>query len=451
MLKEKIDDIKSGKLKAVDNIKGFLKEIEKNNKKFNIFLHVNKDAVKQAEEIDKKKKKGKLAGLGIAVKCNISVLDMPISCASKTLEDYYGTYDADVIKKIKAEDGIILGLVNCDEFASGASGESSAFGPTDNPAAPGRIPGGSSSGSAAAVAANMCDLSLGTDTGGSTRNPSSHCGVTGVKASYGRVSRYGMVDLAMSLEGISPVSKDVYGCALLLEVIAGKSIRDAVTLDAKVPEYTKEIKKKPKITIGVSKDFEKLCDDKRIYKLIQNAIDKLSKENGYKVKDVKLKYVDLSIQTYYPIVYVEFFSSTRKLDGKKYGKKIEDACGEEVYRRIMGGREISRAEHHGKYYRKALVAKKLIKDDFEKAFKEVDVILSPTTPRLPHKFEEKITDPKVMYAYDAYTCPANLAGICAGVVKAGEIEGIPVGLHIMAPRLKEELMLQVMKLWEDTR
>ncbi|HLD96970.1 MAG TPA: amidase family protein, partial [Candidatus Nanoarchaeia archaeon] len=213
----KILQIKGKKLSATDNIRGFLKAISQGNKKINALLHINENAAAEAEAVDRRikaGKAGKLAGLAIAVKSNISATGMPITCASKTLENYNGTFDADVVTAIKKEDGIIIGMANMDEFACGSSGESSAFGVTGNPAAPGLIPGGSSSGAAAAVAAGFCDLALGSDTGGSIRNPASHCGIVGVKPSYGRVSRYGLVDLSMSLDQIGPLSCDVYGAAL---------------------------------------------------------------------------------------------------------------------------------------------------------------------------------------------------------------------------------------------
>jgi aspartyl-tRNA(Asn)/glutamyl-tRNA(Gln) amidotransferase subunit A len=446
MIQQKLKDIKSGKLTAEENIKNFLKRIEKEDKKVNSFLYINKNAIKEAKEIDNKIKKGKagkLAGLAIAIKSNINVLDMPISCASKTLENYYGTYDADVVKKIKAEDGVIIGMLNMDEFASGSSGESSAFSPTKNPKAKDRIPGGSSSGSAAAVAADFCDIALGSDTGGSIRNPASHCGVIGIKPSYGRVSRYGLIDLSMSLDQIGPLCKDVYGAALMLEVISGKSKYDPTTYDEPVKKYTDF--KLGKIKIGMSKSFEKLCKEKKIYDIVEEKANDFANKFKTKVKNINLKYVDLTIQTYYPIVYVEFFSGTRKLDGRKYGKKIEESCGEEVLRRILGGKEISKAEYKGTYYRKALMVKELIKKEFEKAFKEVDIIVLPTTPILPHKLKEKITDPRVLYAYDAFTIPANLAGFCSGVINSGEIDGIPVGMQIFAPWFKEDLLFSVLK------
>ncbi|MBI3036287.1 Asp-tRNA(Asn)/Glu-tRNA(Gln) amidotransferase subunit GatA [Candidatus Woesearchaeota archaeon] len=461
---EKKSLIKKGKITASKNIKGFLNAVRKKNGSVNAILHVNENAVAEAEAADRKIKAGKagrLAGLAIVVKSNISVTGLPVTCASKTLENYYGTFDADVIAKIKAEDGIIIGMANMDEFACGSSGETSAFGATHNPAAPGRIPGGTSSGSAAAVAAGFCDLALGSDTGGSIRNPASHCGVVGIKPSYGRVSRYGLVDMTMSFDQIGPLSNDAYGAALLMEVIAGKSENDGTTqfrdernvqsgnarfaTANKVPDYLKLLQNGVKgIKIGMSPEFEEMCSDKRIYGLIEDAAHKFAAATKSTIKQIKLPYVDMAIQAYYPIVYVEFFSGTRKFDGRKYGKKIEDSCGEEVLRRILGGREISKAEHHGTYYRKALMAKKRIAEGFESAFKDVDIIISPTTPMLPHRIGTKISDPMVMYAYDAYTIPVNLAGVCAGVVPAGKIDGIPVGLQTMTPAFREELLLQTL-------
>jgi aspartyl-tRNA(Asn)/glutamyl-tRNA(Gln) amidotransferase subunit A len=275
--------------------------------------------------------------------------------------------------------------------------------------------------------------------------------VVGVKPSYGRVSRYGLVDMAMSFDQIGPLSQDVYGAALLMEVISGKSENDGVTAKKDVPAYTKILEKGVKgIKIGVSRDFEEICADKRIYRLVEEATRDFAAATKSRIKQIKLPYVDLAIQTYYPIVYVEFFSATRKFDGRKYGRKIEDACGEEVLRRILGGREISKAEYHGMYYRKALKARKLIAGCFEKAFKEVDIMALPTTPMLPHKIGTKITDPRVMYAYDAFTVPANLAGICGGVVPAGRIDGIPVGLQLFAPAFKEGNLLAAMHAFEKS-
>jgi len=442
-IKEKISAIKSGKLSATQNIKSFLEKIKKEDKKVNAFLHLNKNALREAEAIDKKIKKGKagkLAGLAIAIKSSINVKGLIASCASKTLENYSAPYDATVISKIKAEDGIIIGMTNCDEFCCGSSGETSAFGATKNPAAQGLVTGGSSSGSAAAVAAGFCDLALGSDTGGSIRNPASHCGVVGAKPSYGLVSRYGLIDLSMSLDQIGPLSKDVFDSALLLGVIAGKDKKDPTTFDAGFD--FREAKGKRKFKIGLSKDFEKLCKDKAIYKLIQEKVNGMKKKGLFSITDVSLKHIGLAVSAYYPLCYVEFFSATRRFDGRKYGKRIEEVCGPEVLRRILGGSEISKAEYYGLYYRNALKVAKVIKEEFDAVFKKVDAIIAPTVPKLPHKIGSKIT-PEEMYYYDALTIPANLAGIAAISIPAGKLKGIPVGMQIICPAFSEQRMFEI--------
>ena len=455
-IKDKLIKLQSKKLTCVENVKHFLSNIEKNNKKYNIFLQINKGALGKAKQLDEKLKKGgemgALLGLCIAVKSNISVKDMNISCSSKTLENYKGTYDAEVIEKIKQEDAIIIGIVNNDEFACGGSGETSAFGPTINPFSPKRIPGGSSSGSAAAVSADMCDISLGSDTGGSIRNPASHCGIIGIKPSYGRVSRYGLVDLSMSLDQIGPFSKDVYGSALIMKIISGFSENDATTIDKKVEDYTKA-KQQKTYKIGIIKTFKNLECDKRIQNILDKRIEQLKKA-GHKIIEVDVKNIDLAIQSYYPIVYTEFFSGTRKFDGVKYGEKIEDTCGEEVLRRILGGSEISRSEYDGAYYKKALKVKEIIEKEFERVFKKVDFILSPVTPMLPHKFGTKLTAEQ-MYAYDAFTIPANLAGICGAVISKDVVkeddEDVSVGIQVLADKFKETTLFEALNLIDSLK
>ena len=251
-------------MKVEEKVRDYFRVIKEKNKELNVFLYVDeKNGLKRAKELDLKKgQKGKLFGMCFAVKANINVIGMPISCSSKTLENYKGTYDADVIRKIKDDDGIILGIVNCDEFACG-SGQNSGFGRVLNPVVLDRVAGGSSSGSAAAVAAGMCDVALGSDTGGSVRNPASHCGIVGVKPSYGRVSRYGLVDLSMSLDQIGVLGRDVEGVAKVMEVISGRSENDPSTFDRNVENYGSFSDLK-KLKIGLSEEFKKLCVDKRI-------------------------------------------------------------------------------------------------------------------------------------------------------------------------------------------
>jgi aspartyl-tRNA(Asn)/glutamyl-tRNA(Gln) amidotransferase subunit A len=437
---------------TLSKLQEYLKEIEKNDKKgnkINAILQLNKNAVEEAKKIDEKIKKGKagkLAGKIIAVKAVMNVLGMNASCASKTLENYESTYDATVIKKIKDEDGLILGMANMDEFACGWSGETSAFGATNNPKALGYVAGGSSSGSCASVSANFCDMALGSDTGGSIRVPASHCGVVGLKPSYASVSRYGLIDMSMSFDQIGPIAKNVSDTALLFDVIAGKDERDAISVGNNV--NLKEIEKIPEnIKVGIL-DFK--INDSRIQKLLDEKIDKAVKKYKWKTEKIKLKYVDFAVATYFPIVYTEFFSATRKFDGRRYGKKIEDVCGPEVLRRILGGSEISKAEHAGRYYYLALKSRKLIEEDFKKAFQKYDCIICPTVPRLPHKIGEKIPI-EVMFQYDALTCPINLSGDCAISIPMGEVEKIPVGMEIICNKFNEQKLFQIARSMEKLK
>jgi len=429
-------------------LQSYLQEIKKNDKagkKINAFLELRNEneLIAEAKIIDEKiknKTAGKLAGKIIGIKANINVLGLHTSCASKCLENYKSPYDAFVVEKIKKQDGLIIGNLNMDEFASGSSGETSAFGPTKNPCALEKIPGGSSSGPAAAVAGNFCDMTLGSDTGGSIRNPASHCGIVGIKPTYAVVSRYGLIDLAMSTDTIGTFAKNVYDASLLLDVIKEKDEKDAISQESEKIDF-KKLEKTPKnIVVGIL-DISCLKVDERISELINEKI-KICEKFGWKIKKIKIENLDLAIETYYPIVYVEAFSGTRKLDGRRFGKKIEESCGPEFLRRILGGSEISKAEHSGRYYHLALKSKKIIEQEFEKAFKEVDCILCPAVPILPHNVGEKISVEE-MYAYDALTIPSSLAGNCCIAIPVGKIENIPVGMQIMCDKFQEQKMLEI--------
>lgn len=353
-----------------------------------------------------------------------------------------------MIKRLRRADAIIIGMQNMDEFACGSSGETSAFGPTENPAAPGRIPGGSSSGSAAAVAAGMCDLSLGTDTGGSIRNPASHCGVVGLKPTYGLVPRQGLIDLGMSLDQIGPIAPDVEGVAILLETIAGRTENECVMLPVDRAEYLSKLDSEIRgMRIGFSEKFRELTDA-RIMEVIDQTIEKL-RDLGAEIVEVDLPNLEKAMPTYYLIVSVEFFSATRKYDGRKYGKRIEEVCGEEVLRRILRGAYISRKEYRGKFYQRALQVRAIIREELMRALRHVDVLVGPTVPKLPHRIGTRLS-PMEMYKYDYLTIPANLAGICGGVVKAGEVDGIPVGVQIQGKPLGELDVLKVMHALEVT-
>ena len=441
-IKQKLQLIKSGKISAEDNIRGFISKIRAKNPKINAVLHLNENAVSQATEIDekiKKNKAGKLAGLGVIVKSNINVKGVICNCASKTLENYRATYDATVIKKLIAEDAIIIGMANMDEFACGSSGENSGFGITRNPNAMDRIPGGSSSGSAASVAIKFCDFALGSDTGGSIRNPASHCGVVGYKPSYGNVSRHGLIDLSMSLDIIGPFADNVEDCEIIYNIIKGKDEKDATSRN--LISENKNIKK---ILIGIPK----INADKEIWLLIKNKINEICEKNNWKKEDINLEHINLGIQTYDPINYVEFFSGTRRFDGRKYGIKIEESCGEEVLRRILGGQEIAKAEFVGKYYRRALKAKKIIEKEFENAFKKYDVLIMPTVPKLPHEIGTNISI-EDMYSYDSLSVLANLTETPGISIPCGKINEIPVGIQIMAAKGNDNFLLEVAKRFED--
>lgn len=445
---EKTELIKNQELKVEDNVENFIDVINKNNKTINAFLEVNKShALEKANEIsDKirnKEKVGSLAGLVFGIKANINVEDFTVSAASKTLENYIGSYDATVIKKIKQEDGIIIGTTNLDEFAAGSSTESSYYGATNNPSAPGKISGGSSGGSAAAIAGDMCDIAIGSDTGGSIRNPASHCGVIGFKPTYGGVSRQGLLDLSMSLDQIGPLSNDSYGIAIALNNLIGHDPHECTSLKWSSPNFldaknTDDLKGKRIATI---KQFYEVSDEK-INKVVDESLSKIE-DLGAEIVELDFNYIDLTLPTYYLINYVEFFSATRKYDGRKYGYKIEDVCGKEVLRRINIGSYISQQEFSGKYYKKALQARSLIKNEINKLLDDVDLIVGPTVPKLPHKIGDKL-EPMEMYAYDVLTVIANLTGIPAGNIKSGESNGIPVGLQIQAKPQEDYKILEAM-------
>ncbi len=446
---EKLNSIKSQEMTAKENVENYIKVIEEKNEKINAFIDLNKEqAIAKAEEIDNKiangEEVGALAGLVFGIKANINVEDFTISAASKTLEDYIGSYDATVVKRIKEADGIIIGINNMDEFAAGSSCETSYYGKVDNPAAPGRIPGGSSGGSAAAVAAEMCDIAIGSDTGGSIRNPSSHCGVYGFKPTYGGVSRQGLLDLSMSLDQIGPMARDVSGIALALDTIVGYDPTECTTLKldldfAKAAEEGKADKPLAGMKVAICSDFKDVTDD-NINNIIDAGVAKLE-ALGAEIVEVNFKYIDLCLPTYYLINYVEFFSATRKYDGRKYGSRIEEVCGDEVLRRIKMGSYISQQEFSGKYYKKALQARTLIRNEVNAMLEDVDLIVGPTVPKLPHKLGEEL-EPMEMYAYDVLTVIANLAGIPAASIPAGDVDGIPVGLQIQA---KPEDDLKIIK------
>ena len=440
---------------ARDNVEQFIHIIDEKNDSINAFLEKNYEkAIEQAEEIDRKiadgEEVGALAGLVFGIKANINVEDIIISAASKTLDNYIGSYNATVVENIIREDGIIIGINNMDEFAAGSSTETSYFGPVQNPAAPGRIPGGSSGGSAAAIASGMCDISIGSDTGGSIRNPASHCGVAGFKPTYGLVSRQGLLDLSMSLDQIGPLSKDVSGIALALNTLVNYDSTECTSLKEKNIDFTSVLDETSLegMKIAVCKEFIDVTDEE-INKVVNKAIQKLV-DAGAELVEVSFDNIDLCLPTYYLINYVEFFSATRKYDGRDYGYRIEDVCGEEVLRRIEIGSYISQKEFSGKFYKKALQARSLIRSEINAMLENVDLIVGPTVPKLPHEIGTELS-PLEMYAYDILTVIANLAGIPAASIKAGEVDSIPVGLQIQAKPLDDLKIIKAMSVLENTQ
>ncbi len=429
-------------MKLNEKVQNYLEKISKS--KLNAFISINKNAADDAEKIQKKidaGKSGKLAGYVFSIKDNMAVGGMRLTCASKILENYVSPYDATVIKRIVAEDGLIIGKTNMDEFACGASGETSYFGATLNPSDEKRVPGGSSSGSAASVAAGLCDVSLGSDTGGSIRCPSSFCGVFGLKPTYGTVSRYGLVDMAMSFDQIGPITKNIADAALILSVINGADGMDNTVYKAK-EDYTKFTKQKiTGIKIGVVEEFFAGCSHE-VEKNVREGIEILKNE-GAKIINVSVPKTSIAVPTYYLNMFAEFSSAMQKFDGLKYGfrkngKDLNDtvaesrnAFGEEIKRRILLGTFITMKEFKGKWHSTALKARELIKRDITSSLKKCDLLIGPTMPFTAFKIGEKIKDPIEMYLADVLTVSANLSGLPAASIPL-KVEGLPIGMQLHA-------------------
>ncbi len=428
----------------------------------NAFISVfGERALRQALLVDEKfhgKRTGKLAGMVLAVKDIIAMKDQRLTCGSQILESFISPYDATIIQKLEAEDAIIIGKTNMDEFAMGSSNENSYFGPVKNPHDHERVPGGSSGGSCAAVAADMAMAALGTDTGGSIRQPASFCGVVGLKPTYGRVSRFGLVAFASSLDQIGPITRTVEDAARLLEVLAGHDERDSTSAPVPVPEFSKLLTRDVRgLRIGLPKEYfaEGLNDEVR--RAIENTIDKL-KGGGAQFVEVSLPHTEYAIATYYILATAEASSNLARYDGVRYGfraagvKNLEEmyiqtrsqGFGEEVKRRIMLGTYVLSAGYCDAYYRKSQKIRTLIKQDFEGAFEKCDCLLTPTAPTTAFKLGEKTSDPLEMYLSDIYTVSVNLAGLPAISVPCGfDSNGLPIGAQIIGRPFDEGTILQV--------
>lgn len=462
---QKIEQIREGKISLKENIIYFLNRIEENSH-LNCFNFVFKDCISSAESIEQKIKNGtagKLAGMVIAIKDVLALKDRPMTCSSNILKNFTSIYTATAVQKLIDEDAIIIGKTNCDEFAMGSSNENSAFGPVLNPHDNTRVSGGSSGGSAVAVAAGLCDVSLGTDTGGSIRQPAAFCGIYGLKPTYGRVSRFGLTAFASSFDTIGPFANSVEDIALVLEVIAGKDSNDSTSQDLSVLEYSKNLESKKKFRIGIPKEYFGEGLDKEIKEAIENQILKLKSE-GHQIIEISLPHTEYAIATYYILTTAEASSNLSRYDGAHYGFRTEQSgdlidmytesrsqgFGKEVKRRIMLGTYVLSAGYYDAYYRKAQKVRRLLKQDFDEAFKIVDVILTPTTPTAAFKIGEKSSDPLEMYLSDIYTTSANLAGIPGiNIPIAKNKDGLPIGMQLMANQFDELMLLQLSKLIES--
>jgi len=445
----------SGEISCREIVQAHIDNIEKVEPEINAFITLTKEkALEKADRIDEKirnkEKVGILAGIPVAVKDNISTKGVRTTCGSKMLENYIPPYDATVVERIEEEDGIVIGKANMDEFAMGSSTETSYFGPTRNPIDTTRVPGGSSGGSAAAVSAKEAALALGTDTGGSIREPASFCGVVGIKPTYGLVSRYGVVPMANSLDQVGSFGRNVMDAALLLQVIAGHDPKDSTSMDLEKVDYLSHIEEGIKgMRIGIPKEYMEIEIDKNIKEKILNAINVLE-SLGAKLEEVSLPNLKYSLPDYYIISTSELSSNLSRFDGIRYGYRTEnytsldelykrsrsEAFGDEVKRRIMLGTFSLSKGYADDYYKKALKIRTLIRNDFDKAFEKADVLVGPTAPSLPFKLGS-ITDPVTMYKADSFTVAINLAGVCALSMPCGYVDGLPVGLQMIGDRFKD--------------
>ncbi len=464
---------------AVELTAGYLRSIQEKNPHLNAYLTIiEESALRDAAFVDEKILSGApigmLAGIPGAIKDNICVAGVRATSGSKILDNYISPYDATVIRKLKESNAILLGKTNMDEFAMGSSTESSAYGPTKNPVDPERVPGGSSGGSAAAVAGDMAVWALGSDTGGSIRQPAAFTGLVGVKPTYGRVSRYGVSAMASSLDQIGPFTKTVEDAAIVLSTISGSDTKDATTGQSDGRDYTSFLTKDiVGIKIGIPKEYLSDDLDPCVRKVFDDAVAKF-RSLGAEIRDISLPHSKYALPVYYIVMPCEVSSNLARFDGIRYGLSINDreetlpgsgnlletyldtrkyGFGSEVKRRIMLGTYALSAGYYDAYYKKAQAVRKLVREDFEKAFREIDFVFSPTTPEAAFRFGAKSDDPLRMYLSDIYTVTANLSGIPAISFPIGTIEEegkhLPIGGQLSAKWYDEEGMLRVADAFES--
>jgi len=467
------DKLTKKEFSALELAAAFLEKIGKEDKKISAFLTLTRDlALSQAKEIDDRILEGReisvLAGVPMAVKDNILVENVRCTAGSKILENYIAPYDATVIKKLKDQGAVILGKTNLDEFAMGSSTENSGFFPTKNPHDLTRVPGGSSGGSAATVATNLSVFALGSDTGGSIRQPASFCGVAGLKPTYGAISRYGLIAFASSLDQIGPLTKTVEDCRIVFEAISGKDEMDSTSVNQKgacqgggVAGGLESKFQIQNIKIGVPKEYFIKGMNVEVEKIIKKAVKKI--ENlGAKIEEISLPHAEYALPCYYIIAPSEASANLARFDGIKYGysekaakdlmevylQSREKGFGAEVRRRIMLGTYALSAGYYEAYYKRAQKVRTLIKEDFEKAFEKVDLILTPVSPSVAFKLGEKISDPLTMYLSDIFTIAINLAGLPALSLPCGKVNNLPVGLQIIGNKFEEHKILKVGEIFE---
>ena len=440
---------------------GYLQAIQR-GKHLNAFLDVyTEQALSQARAVDQKRNNGSagsLAGMVVALKDVISVRNERLTCGSRILEQFVPPYDATVVARLRSADAVIIGKNNLDEFAMGSSTEHSAFGRVKLPQDESRVPGGSSGGSAVAVKAGMATASLGSDTGGSIRQPAAFTGIVGVKPTYGRVSRYGLVAFASSFDQVGPMALNVKDAARVLAAIAGHDERDSTTSDVRVPDYLTSLTQDVKgLTVGLPKEYFGFALQKEVREAIERMVDVL-RSNGAVIREISLPHTEYAIAAYYVLVTAEASSNLARFDGMRYGRRAKDAgsgsdtstrsrtegFGPEVKRRIMLGSYVLSAGYYDQYYRKGQKVRRLIQEDFHKAFSTVDCLVTPTTPSTAFKAGEKISDPLEMYLSDVFTTSANLAGIPGMSIPVGEdAQGLPIGLQVITKHFNEATMFRV--------
>lgn len=439
---------------AVELAKACLTRIKKIDSTLHAFTTVSsKEALRDAQNADDLISRGvskPLLGIPVAFKDLFTTRGIRTTAGSKIIQNYIPPFDATTATRLKEAGAVVMGKTNEDAWGHGSSGENTDYEPTRNPYDTSRVPGGSSSGSAAAVASGECLAATGTDTGSSVRLPAAYCNLVGIKPTYGRVSRYGVIAMASSFDTIGHMTKTVYDNALIYEITAGRDRFDATTLDVPVPQYTKIIGKNINgLKIGLPKEYyEAKGIDKKVLEVTEKAIDKL-KQLGAQIVNVTLPHTDYAMATYYILVPSEVSSNMAKYDGIRYGLGRE-TFGPEAKRRIMIGTYALSAGYYDAYYLKAAKVRTLIKKDFEDVFTQVDALLVPSSPSLPFKIGEKTSDPLSMYLSDIFMCPINVAGVPAMNVPCGFVNDLPVGMQIVGPQFGEERLFQIGAAYEAT-